>query len=153
MHDNAHPVAFRGELVECVLVSRSGVDDQRLGRFASERDVRGERTLLIGTGGRAIAVEVKAGLTDGDTALVRCQSAQLGQVGVVEALGGVGVAANGGVHLREVLSGCKRSAAGEPVDTHGEHARDAHPLGGTGRRVKMGIEAPEQLAIRRKDVA
>jgi sRNA-binding carbon storage regulator CsrA len=26
-------------------------------------------------------------------------------------------------------------------------------LGGTGRRVKMGIEAPEQLAIRRKDVA
>ena len=24
-------------------------------------------------------------------------------------------------------------------------------LGGTGRRVKMGIEAPEQLAIRRKD--
>lgn len=25
-------------------------------------------------------------------------------------------------------------------------------LGGTGRRVKMGIEAPEQLAIRRKDV-
>ncbi len=26
-------------------------------------------------------------------------------------------------------------------------------LGGTGRRIKMGIEAPEQLAIRRKDVA
>ena len=26
-------------------------------------------------------------------------------------------------------------------------------LGGTGRRVKMGIEAPEPLAIRRKDVA
>ncbi|MGO9945410.1 MAG: carbon storage regulator [Steroidobacteraceae bacterium] len=26
-------------------------------------------------------------------------------------------------------------------------------LGGTGRRVKMGIEAPEQLSIRRKDVA
>ena len=26
-------------------------------------------------------------------------------------------------------------------------------LGGTGRRVKMGLEAPEQLAIRRKDVA
>ena len=26
-------------------------------------------------------------------------------------------------------------------------------LGGTGRRVKMGIEAPEQLAIRRKDIA
>src|ERR1700691_1229118 len=26
-------------------------------------------------------------------------------------------------------------------------------LGGTGRRVKMGIEAPEQLAIPRKDVA
>jgi sRNA-binding carbon storage regulator CsrA len=25
-------------------------------------------------------------------------------------------------------------------------------LGGTGRRIKMGIEAPEQLAIRRKDV-
>lgn len=25
-------------------------------------------------------------------------------------------------------------------------------LGGTGRRVKMGIEAPEQLEIRRKDV-
>jgi len=24
-------------------------------------------------------------------------------------------------------------------------------LGGTGRRVKMGIEAPEQLAIRRKN--
>jgi sRNA-binding carbon storage regulator CsrA len=24
-------------------------------------------------------------------------------------------------------------------------------LGGTGRRVKMGIEAPEQLSIRRKD--
>jgi sRNA-binding carbon storage regulator CsrA len=24
-------------------------------------------------------------------------------------------------------------------------------LGGTGRRVKMGIQAPEQLAIRRKD--
>ncbi len=24
-------------------------------------------------------------------------------------------------------------------------------LGGTGRRVKMGIDAPEQLAIRRKD--
>jgi sRNA-binding carbon storage regulator CsrA len=24
-------------------------------------------------------------------------------------------------------------------------------LGGTGRRIKMGIEAPEQLAIRRKD--
>jgi sRNA-binding carbon storage regulator CsrA len=26
-------------------------------------------------------------------------------------------------------------------------------LGGTGKRVKMGIEAPEQLSIRRKDVA
>jgi sRNA-binding carbon storage regulator CsrA len=26
-------------------------------------------------------------------------------------------------------------------------------LGGSGRRVKMGIEAPEQLAIRRKDIA
>jgi len=26
-------------------------------------------------------------------------------------------------------------------------------LGGSGKRVKMGIEAPEQLAIRRKDVA
>jgi len=26
-------------------------------------------------------------------------------------------------------------------------------LGGTGRRVKMGIEAPEQLAIRRKEPA
>jgi sRNA-binding carbon storage regulator CsrA len=26
-------------------------------------------------------------------------------------------------------------------------------LGGTGRRVKMGIEAPEQLAIRRTDIA
>ena len=26
-------------------------------------------------------------------------------------------------------------------------------LGGTGRRVKMGIKAPEQLSIRRKDVA
>ena len=26
-------------------------------------------------------------------------------------------------------------------------------LGGTGRHVKMGIEAPEHLAIRRKDVA
>jgi sRNA-binding carbon storage regulator CsrA len=26
-------------------------------------------------------------------------------------------------------------------------------LGATGRRVKVGIEAPEQLAIRRKDVA
>jgi sRNA-binding carbon storage regulator CsrA len=26
-------------------------------------------------------------------------------------------------------------------------------LGGTGRRIKMGIDAPEQLAIRRKDVA
>ena len=25
-------------------------------------------------------------------------------------------------------------------------------LGGTGRRVKMGIEAPAELAIRRKDV-
>jgi sRNA-binding carbon storage regulator CsrA len=25
-------------------------------------------------------------------------------------------------------------------------------LGGTGKRVKMGIEAPEQLSIRRKDV-
>jgi sRNA-binding carbon storage regulator CsrA len=26
-------------------------------------------------------------------------------------------------------------------------------LGATGRRVKVGIEAPEQLAIRRKDAA
>jgi sRNA-binding carbon storage regulator CsrA len=26
-------------------------------------------------------------------------------------------------------------------------------LGGSGRRVKMGIDAPEQLSIRRKDVA
>ena len=26
-------------------------------------------------------------------------------------------------------------------------------LGGTGRRVKVGIDAPEQLAIRRKDAA
>jgi sRNA-binding carbon storage regulator CsrA len=26
-------------------------------------------------------------------------------------------------------------------------------LGGTGRRIKMGIDAPEQLAIRRKDAA
>ncbi len=26
-------------------------------------------------------------------------------------------------------------------------------LGSTGRRVKVGIEAPEQLAIRRKDIA
>jgi sRNA-binding carbon storage regulator CsrA len=25
-------------------------------------------------------------------------------------------------------------------------------LGGTGRRIKMGIDAPEQLAIRRKDI-
>jgi sRNA-binding carbon storage regulator CsrA len=26
-------------------------------------------------------------------------------------------------------------------------------LGGSGRRVKVGIEAPEQLSIRRKDIA
>jgi len=25
-------------------------------------------------------------------------------------------------------------------------------LGGTGRRIKMGIDAPEQLSIRRKDI-
>src|SRR5205823_535583 len=54
---------------------------------------------------RAVAVIVKAGLADRHAALVTCQRAQLGEVGVVEAGRLVRVPPDRRVHLREVVGG------------------------------------------------
>ena len=51
MHD-AHAVRFGGELRERLRVGRARVDHQRLARLARERDLRGERPLLVGDAAR-----------------------------------------------------------------------------------------------------
>ena len=110
------------------LVGRPGVDHERLAGLARELDLRRERALLVGAR-RGVAVEVEAGLADRHAALVRGQRAQLGQVGVVEALGRVRVAADRRVHLGKVLGRRERRAAGGAVDADRQHARHARRLG------------------------
>ena len=55
-------------------------------------------------------------------ARVRGERLQVGEVGVVEALGVVGVAADGGQDLREVLGGLQRAAVGGRVHPDREDA-------------------------------
>ncbi len=71
---------------------------------------------LVARAARRLAIEVQSGLPDRHAALVRRQRAQLRQVGVVEALRGVRVAADRRVHLGEVLRRRQRRAAGRAVD-------------------------------------
>ena len=97
-----------------VVLGGARVDHERLRRFARERDLCGERALLIGRG-RAVAVVVEPGLADRDAPRVRGQRLQLGEVGVVEPGRAVRVAADRGVHLREVLGGLERRAARRAV--------------------------------------
>ena len=87
------------------------VDDQRLAGLAREADLRLEGALLVGRG-RALAVEVQAGLADRRAARMGGQRAQVGEVGVVEAGGVVGVAADRRADLREGLGGGQRGAVG-----------------------------------------
>ena len=126
MHHDAHAVGFGGELGERLLLGRARVDHERLAGLARERDLRGERPLLVGAR-RALAVEVEARLADRHAALVRREPAQLGEVGVVEAPRGVRVAADRGVHLREVLGRRERRAARGAVDPDREDARARRP--------------------------
>ena len=93
MHHDAHAVGFGGELGERLVVGRARVDHERLAGLARERDLRRERALLI-LARRAVAVEVETRLADRHAALVRGERAQLGEVGVVEALRRVRVAAD-----------------------------------------------------------
>ena len=102
MEDHLHPARLLAEHRECVVLGRARVDHQRLTGLARELDVGGKRPLLIGPG-RAIAVIVKPGLPDRHAALVACQRAQLGEVGVVESGRLVRVPPDRGVDLREVI--------------------------------------------------
>ncbi len=119
------------------------MDHERLARLARERDLRGERALLV-RARRAVAVEVEAGLADRDAALVRGQRAQLGQVGVVEARRVVRVAADRRVHLREGLGRGQRRAAGGAVDADGQHPRDARR---DRRRDQLGVGRLAQVQV------
>ena len=110
VHHHAHPVGFRGELLERPLRRRARVDHERLTRLARQLDLRRERTLLVGARS-AVAIEVQPCLADRNTARVRSQGAQLGQIGVVEALGRVRMPADRRVHLGEVLGRRQRRAA------------------------------------------
>ena len=92
------------------VLGRAGVDDERLARRAGEVDLGVEGALLVGAR-RAVAVEVQAGLADGHAAVVAGELGDLVERRVVEARGEVGVAADGGEHLRERLGGGERAAA------------------------------------------
>ena len=111
MHHHAHPLCFRGQLGKRRLLGGARVDHERLAGLARQRDLGRERALLICARG-TFAIEVKTGLADRHAAPVRRERAQLGQVGVVEAPGGVGVTADRRVHLRKGLRRGERRAAG-----------------------------------------
>ena len=109
MDHDAAPLGFAAELGERRVVGRARVDHERFPGLARERDLRGERALLVGARG-GLAVEVQAGLADRHAALVRGERAQFGQVGVVEALRFVRMPADGRVHVRERLGRGERQA-------------------------------------------
>ena len=143
MHHHADALRFGVELGERVVLGRARVDHQRLGGLARERDLRREGALLV-SAGRPLAIEVEPALADRHAALVRRERAQLGQVGVVEAARGVGVASDRRVHLREVLGRGERRAAGGSVDAHGHDARDP---GGVGRRDELRVGGLAQVEV------
>ena len=60
-----------------------------------------------------------------DDAELVASAAQLGEVGVVEALCLVGVPADRRQHLRKALGGLERLAAGDRVRSYGQHPRHA----------------------------
>ncbi len=124
MHHDLHAVGFGGQLLECLAGRLARVDDQRLAELRGQRDLGGEGPLLVAVG-RVVAVEVQAGLADRQAAIVGRQRTQLGEVGVVEAAGGVGMATDRGVDLGKVLGGGQRRPAGGPVDTDREDPLDA----------------------------
>ena len=72
---------------------------------------------------RAVAIEVKAGLSDRPAALVGRQRTQLGEIGVVEARRCVRMAADRRIHLGKGLGRGERRAAGGAVDADGQDAR------------------------------
>ena len=78
------PPACSSSIAQRVLVGGAGVDHERLAGRARQLDLGQEGALLVGRG-RAVAVEVQAGLADRHAALVRGQRLELGEVGVVEA--------------------------------------------------------------------
>ena len=135
VHHDLHPVGFGGQLLERLAGRLPGVDDQRLAELRGQRDLGGEGALLVAVGG-VVAVEVQARLADRQAAVVGRQRPQLGEVGVVEAAGGVGVPADRGVDLGEVLGRGQRRAAGGAVDADREDARHAGLLG---RRHELGV--------------
>ncbi len=105
------------------------MDHERFPGLARERDLRGERALLVGARG-GVAVEVEARLADRHAALVRGERAQFREVGVVEAPRLVRVPADGRVHVRERLGRGERRTRGGAVGADREHPRDADRFGG-----------------------
>ena len=129
---------------ERVVLGGAGVDDQRLARRLRQLDLRVERTLLVGAR-RVVAEVVQAGLADGRAARVGGQRLQVGEVGVVEALGVVGVTPDGGVDLREVLGRLQRRAVGRRVHADGEDAVDALARRG---RDQLGVGRGARVQVR-----
>jgi hypothetical protein len=105
------------------------VDRQRLCRLARERDLRGERALLIGAR-RALTVEVEPGLADRHAALVRRERSQFREVDVIEALRRVRMPADGRVNLGERLGRSQRRTGGRTVSADREHPCHADRFGG-----------------------
>ncbi len=144
MHHDAYAVGFVGELLERRLLGGARVDHERLGRLARKRNLRGEGALLI-LAWRALAVEIEAGLADREAALVRGERAQFGQIGAVEALGRVGMAADRRIHLGKSLGGGERGTARSTVDADREDVRDA---GRRRVRDELGVGRFAQLEVR-----
>ena len=113
------------------------MDDQRLAQPVSQLDLRLEGALLIG-GGCVVAVVVKAGLPDRHAAGVGSERLEVGQLGVIEARGLVGVAADRRVDLGKGVGGRQRLAVGLRVGTDGHDP--CHP------RLKRRLH---QLGVRR----
>ncbi len=127
-----------------LVVGGAGVDDQRLAGAACQPDLGQEGPALI-LRRCALSVVVKPRLADRHAARMGGQRLELGQVGVVEAGGRVGMPADGGVDLREVLGRSQGCPAAGAVEADGEdplHAR----LGGRGD--ELGVRRLAQLQMR-----
>ncbi len=124
VQDHSDAVGLLLQQVERRLVGAAGVDHERLGGLARERDLGAEGAPLVGLG-RSFTVEVEPGLADRAALRMGRERAQLGEVGVVEAGRRVGMAADPDVDLREVLRHLQRRAAGVAVGADRQQPRDA----------------------------
>ena len=145
MHDDLDALRARGERGDGVVVGGARVDDERLAGLARELDLGEERALLVGAR-RAVAVVVEAGLPDRAAARVLRELGELGRRRVVEALGAVGVAAEGGVDLLEALGGGERGAAALGVHADREDAVHARLAGG-GHQLVLGRRPVVEVGV------